>query len=224
MGNYTLQDILKNKKEGDEWYTLLAPEEARFWKLKKPWPESYFRNLGVSPVCLSVRSHVPEITDKKKYSSKEPLVLPCGVEFVGEETTKQSKKIHGKLRVDSGVELNIALTELSNATGYTQWEVYDIHIYNATEGVESQFKMHNPDGHGAQFVLFRTWKDKITKLYPEILLETQRRYVGGFQSHVSHCTQTETKQMIPSCGIEKKITKKQIVRRPRIQKQELGAI
>jgi hypothetical protein len=213
MSRYSLKDILKSKKPGDEWYTLAAPEEVSIWQLKSQWPKNLFKDKLVSPLSISVTSYEKFNVHREKYKAKNPLRLPCGVEVIGFLETKTNKKFQGKARIDSVSEVNIFLKELSEKTGLVTWYISNLHIYNANEGVETEFRVHNPDGHGPGFFLFRIWKGKESILYPDICIEAQKRYVGKFYSNLSHCTAVEQKDVVHGCALEKKITKKQIVRR-----------
>jgi hypothetical protein len=216
MSKYSLKDILKNKKPGDEWYTLAAPEEILYWDLRKPWEKDFFKNRGVTPLSISFRTPTAdkiEDFDKKKYNGRNPLRFKCGVEMVGFVKTTTKKEVQGTVRIDSAIELNNFMEELCSKYGIGRWEIFNICVYNSQEGVESVFKIHNPDGHGPGFFLFRIFKGKDSRLYPDIALNDQYRYVAKFYSNLSHCTAVERKDVAHGCALEKKITKKQIVRR-----------
>ena len=213
MSKYPLKDILKNKLPGDEWYTLAAPEEVLFWQLSNPWPDNLFKSRGVSPISISVRSDEQADINREEFKTKDPLRLPCGVEMTGFYETKMTKKVQGRARIDSGVELNDFMRDLCSQYGLGSWEVFNTHIYNDKEGVEVEFKFHNPDGHGPGFYLFRIWKGKDSRLYPDVCLADQKRYVVDFYSNLSHCTAVPLNGVGHGCALEKKITKKQIVRR-----------
>jgi len=219
MSRYKLSDILKNKNPGDEWYTLEAPEEVRIWQMEHPWEANFFRERRVSPLSISVRSREKSSTNTQKFTEKVPMKMKCGIDVTGRLVTKQIKSFHGKARVDSCVEINEFLKELSEKTGLSFWETFNLRIYNPKHAVEIEFKILNPDGHGAGLFLNRIYKGKMSKLYPEIYLSDQQLYVADFYSNLSHCTAVKHQTVGHGCAIEKKIKKKQIVKKKNVKRK-----
>jgi len=205
-------DILAKKEAGEEWYCFEAPEEFHVWLLNHPWRPDSFRDYGVSLLSLTVRSATPTgEEDRHRYNRRSPLRLDCGIEVnKGYYQTTQTKTAKFRMRVSGPRETEEALSELSQKTGLETWEVWEMTIYNSKEGVEAEFKRHNPDGTGTSLYFYRaSWADR-SLLYPDIPLNEQQRIVGRFQNRLAHCTAEEMKQIAFSCALKKKISPKQI--------------
>lgn len=224
MSNIRLKDLLKNKKEGEQWYCLEAPEDVRVWINKHPWDKDTFRERGVSVVAISVKSDAIVAFDEQKFNYKSQLKLDCGVEITnGKIKTRQRKSSMFNIRVDSCVEFNEVMEELSKKTGLDSWDINKIKIYNDKEAIFTSFKLHNPDGNGTGMFTHRFTKDKFSRLYPDVVIADQKRFVGNFYNNIAHCTAAKPEGLVHSCALEnkKKIKKRQTILRKRKQ-SDLG--
>lgn len=216
MSNIRLTDILKNKKEGEQWYCLEAPEYVRVWLNNNPWDKGIFNNKGVSPVSISVSSDAIVAFDEQKFNYKSQLKLNCGVEITsGKIKTRQRKSAIFKIRIDSCIEFNEVMKELSEKTGLKSWDINAIKIYNPNEGMFTSFKLHNPDGNGTGMFTYRFTKEKFSRLYPDVVIADQKRFVNKFYNNIAHCMASKPEGLVHSCALEnkKKITKKQTILR-----------
>jgi hypothetical protein len=214
MSKYRLTDVLMGKKEGDEWYCLAAPEETRMWLKKNPWDRETFSKHGITPVSLKIESGEVSAVQIDKFSYKNPLILKSGLDITkGQIKTRQYKSAQFEIRVDSCIEFNEIMKELSQKTGLETWEVKKIVIYNKDVGVSTEFKLHNPNGTGTGLYTHRFEKEKTSRLYPEVMISDQMLYVKTFYDTMAHCAACKNEELIHACAIEKKITKKQVIRR-----------
>lgn len=208
-----LKELLKTKKPGDEWYSLHAPEEVRMWVSTKPWKKGTFSKRGVRLLAVSFNSWSEGASNKETFTFKAPLNLKCGVELTGNYKTRQTVSANLKCRVDDVVEFNAVMKELSSKTSMHTWEINKINVYNPKESVEIEFSIHNPDSNGSGLYLYRVIREKTSTIYPNIALSDQMRYVDKFYENLAHCTANQVTEMVHACGLEKKIPKKQIIRR-----------
>lgn len=214
MSNYRLTDILKSKTEGAEWYCLEAPEETRVWVSGSPWDNDIFKKAGISPVVIQVSSDMVVGDKKDVFSYKAPLVLSCGVDVPkGFIKTRTNKSASFTIRIDSCIELNQIMDELSKKTGLTSWDVKKLKVYNADDGVFVEFALHNPDGNGTGLFTYRFEIGKSSRLYPDVVIADQQRYVKKFYNNLAHCTAAKSDSLVHSCALKKKVKKKQIIRR-----------
>ena len=214
MSRYKLTDILAGKDPGDEWFCLAAPERVWVWMKKSPWPKTLMDKLGVNIVAIKVTSHHISDTSPRKFTKKAPLALNCGVDILkGYIKTTQTKAANFVLRVDSIVELNQAMLELSTMTGFDSWDIQFVEIYNKEHGVATVFSFHNPDGNGTGLYTHRFEINNSWRLYPEVLLSDHVLYIGGFYNTRAHCTAKEIQGVGHGCAIEAGIKSKQVVRR-----------
>lgn len=211
MSNVRLKDVLKNKKHGEEWYTLMAPEELHKWLLKKPWDPDCFSKKGVHLLGASVSAADEPKPTRTKLTKKKPWNLPNGITVDSGYTQSSTKKTAGfRFRADSSVEFSEIMTELSERTGLDIWNVNTLEINNNTLGDVVEFKIFNPDGNGASLYLHRVISNGNSRLYPDVLLSRQIEVVGNFYDKKAHCTCTEITEKIHACAIEYGIKSKQI--------------
>ena len=210
MSHYRLTDILKAKKSGDEWYCIEAPEEVQMWSYKKPWSRNLFDEYGVEPCLVSIRagSGTGE-GNTEKFTKKSPMRLDNGILLdKGQISTAQTVNASFTIPFDSPVEFNETMKELSEKTGLFVWEVKRLKVWG--NGGLIEYKKHNPNGTGAALLLFRVTKEKISKLYPDIMLSEQLALVGKFQERTAHCTATEQTELIHACALKLKTKKRQL--------------
>ena len=202
MSNTRIDDILKSKKVGDVWYSLEAPEEVRFWSKDRPWKEEVFSKASVKLEGLLITaSKGTGKENKETFDKKNPMYLDCGIDIVkGFINTTQSMSASFRLRVDSCKEANIALKELSDKTGFDQWEIRAMDIYNPPVGIMTEFKVHNPNCQGNALSTWRFQNGDGSKLYPDASLSFQQKAVGGFTKEYTHCTQNEETILKPNCA------------------------
>ena len=214
MSKTRISDILKNKDKGDEWYTLMAPQELHKWIFKTPWKPNRFSSRGVHLLSARVTSSEPlknGDTRDEKLSKKEPWRLKNGLSIDdGFFKTGGSKSAGFTIHADGTIEFNEIMTELSQRTGLKAWDVNKLEVSNNKEGAVIEFKNFNPDGHGSSIYLYRITSTGSSKLYPDILLSRQEKCVDGFYDMLSHCTCDEQPQKYHGCAIEQAVKSKQI--------------
>ena len=200
----TLKEILQHKKNGETWFSYLAPEEYHVWQ--KPWNITKFRDYGVSILSIGVTSSetVKGTRNEKSYTTKFPLYLDkTGIECRGSMSTRMKRSGHFKFRVDSIIELNTALKELSDITEIRFWQLVSLEISNPNVGGICEFRRHNPDGNGTSFYLWRIENDKNSRLYPDIPFTDQGHYLGKFKQYFAACECTEALQKFHGCVLKK---------------------
>ena len=211
MSNIRLTDILKNKKEGEEWHCLAAPEETKVWTSKSPWNKDTFSKRKVVPVAVSVASGEVAAIHIDKFTLKSPLIMKNGLDITkGRIKTRQYRSASFTIRVDSCIELNEVLKELSDKLALKTWLIKRIVIYNKEHGISTEFKPHNPNGTGIGLYSYRFEKEKNSWLYPNVMISDQILYVGNFYDEMAHCTAAKSEELIHACAIEKKVKSKQI--------------
>ena len=211
MSNIRLADILKNKKGGEEWYTLMAPEELHKWLFKKPWDSDCFSRRGVHLLGASVSAADEPKSDRTKLTKKTPWHLPNGITVDSGYTQSSTKVTAGfKFRADSSIEFSEIMTAFSVRTDLDIWNINTLEISNNNLRDVVEFKVFNPDGNGASLYLHRVISDGNSRLYPDVLLSRQLEVVGDFYDKKAHCTCTEITEKIHGCAIEHGIKSKQI--------------
>jgi hypothetical protein len=208
MSKTRIDDILKNKKPGDVWFSLAAPAEVRFWNKDRPWPNDFFDKHGVKLEGLTVKASGNSGEDHKEtFDKKHRMYLECGVDVTKGFTNHiQTATASFTLRVDSAREANIALNELSEKTGFDQWETRVMHIYKPPVGIFTEFKVHNPNCQGEGLNTWRFERDGQSKLFAEVSLEFQKKAIGEFYQEFTHCTMEEKTVLEKNCA--KKLKRK----------------
>lgn len=178
----------QNKKEE---FCISAPEEVKFWSLKNKWKDSIFKEkrLNIDSVRIkSARSTGSQ--NVQRYTSKRPLILGCGIEiFSGQYgTTPQNLAGSFAFRIDSVIETNSAIAELSKITGLETWQVVKLEISNNDKGATLYYEMHNPDGTGADLYLARVNFGDIIKNWNEISMFEQQALCNNFYPGIAACT------------------------------------
>lgn len=212
MSNTQLVDLLKSKKPGDVWYSLMAPEEVRFWKIDHPWETDFFTKRKVNLQSVYVKASASSGgNDKDTWDKKHPLYLDCGVDVPkGFAGTSQSRMAGFKIRADTVADLNTALKELSDKYDFQQWEVRAIEIYNDKEGIMTEFKVHNPNCQGDALHTWRFVNGDGSRLYPDVNMQFQSRAVADFYEAYTHCTMIEKTISEKDCAKKRRIRGKQI--------------
>lgn len=192
MSGIKLTDILADKKPGDTWHGLQAPEELHVWQYDAQWNVAKCQKYSVSLLAFGAKASVETgESSGRKYSKSEPLELPqLGERIIrGGEKVSQlfSRSIYH--RVDDFDEVNSILSAVSQKEPCMFfWNITELEIYNPKTGGIVIFKKHNPDGHGACLYAFRFNGDEFQgKLYPEINLFDQQRAIGKFKGAMARC-------------------------------------
>jgi len=213
MSQIKLTDILKNKKQGDEWYTFQVPEELHYWTMKRPWSKGSFKKYGVRLAGLTVKASLPGDPSKSSYTARNPFLLESGGEISrGFLSTTISKTASFTFRADDSIDASQILTELSKKVALETWEVKKLEVYNSDKGYDLIFQRHNPDGNGPSLYFYRAINVGSNRLYPEISLHEQQQLLAKFVERQAHCTAEKPTDLVHGCGL-KKIKKNQIRKR-----------
>ena len=204
MSKIKLANLLKNKKQGDTWQSILAPEQYKFWTFKNKWCPKVFNKFGINIAAIRIAACESEKPASIRFRRKEPLYLECGVNIhKGYVTTSAKREAGFTIRVDSIIELNTVLSELSEKYGLKQWEIRLIEIYNPDEAAYIEFTIHNPDGNGPNLSLYRVRQGKNEIMYPELSYFEQQKYCKKFQYSFAHCVADKQIIMTHACGLKK---------------------
>lgn len=210
-----LSEILQHKKDGEKWYSYMAPEQYHYWNLKNQWKVRQFKNYGVSllAVTVSAAETIPGTKNRQVFTQTEPLFLDSGVEVTsGYIEIKQKKRIKAVMRVDSVFEMNQSMKDLSKISDTSIWQVIGLEVSNKKTGGICYFSRHNPDGNGTNLYFYRIKMPdkKKTLLYPDVNLVDQEFYLGKFKQYFAACVCTEQLQKFHGCVIHK--DKKKIIK------------
>lgn len=201
----TLKEILQHKKKGDQWYSYIAPEEYHVWQA--PWSSSNWRKYDVQILSVGIEASetIPGTQNETVYSNKYRLYLEkTGIEITkGRKGSKQKRYGSFKFRVDSVIELNEAIEEISKLTEIDFWQLKSLEISNQKSGGVCEFRLHNPDGNGTSFYFWKLTTGKTSTLYPDVDMTTQAHYLGDFKQHFAACECSEAMQKFHGCTIEK---------------------
>lgn len=220
MGNIKLDDILRVKKPGDEWYAIEAPEQLHFWVT--PWDKKLFSDnkLAIAGVKMEASAKAGG-SNVIRYSNKKPLRLKCGVEITSGQfgTTTTTKGIF-KYRTDGIIELNEAMKELTVMSGLKTWTVKQLEVYNPKEGATMNFEIYDPDANGGSLYLYRVHRNGRSRLYHEILVSEQNELLKNFKNNIAHCTAVKIEARIAhACAIKRKLKKDQVKTRKKTNGQ-----
>ena len=215
MSKTKLEDILRNKNAGDEWYAIEAPEELRCWIQEHRWKADIFRDNGLSLAGIKVESS--DQTGKlsvDRYTPKNPMRLKCGAEiYKGQFGTTTTKKMIAKFRTDGVIEMNEVMNELCDFTGLTSWDIKQLEVYNSDKGATIEFEVHDPDSNGKLLYVYAVHRNGSRRFYHEVLISEQQELLNSFQNRFAHCTAGKFNLMGHTCALRKKTPKKQIKRR-----------
>lgn len=203
MSNFSLQDVLAQKKEGEEWYSFQLPEEFHMWTLTNQWKNGAFKKYDMKISKLSISGEIESHKSEIKFNQRAPLFLDCGVDLrKGNAVTKTtSTASFGLFNADSAVEINEILEELSRKYGIQVWTIKTIWLYTSN-GRELNFKRHNPNGTGVSLYFFKLKDLEREVLYPDVSLNEQQQLVNLMKLTLAHCTAVERKEMVHGCAIE----------------------
>ncbi len=204
----TLPEVLQHKKDGDKWYSYIAPEEFHYWNVKNQWKVKNFRDYKVMLLAVKVvaAETIPGTKNRQNFNKSEPLFLDCGVEITsGYIEIKQKKRAQLGFRIDGIYEMNRAMKDLSKITDIDIWQVIGLEISNKSSGGICYFSRHNPDGNGTSLYFYRIKMpdQKDTILYPNVSMADQEFYLGKFKQHFAACECTEHLQKFHGCTIHK---------------------
>ena len=209
-----LSTLLQYKKPGDTWQSILAPEEFKWWTMENKWKTDCFKKFNVSIAGVHISAFEPGKSNTVSFKQKEPLFLKCGIDIrKGRVTTTNRKAATFRFRVDSIIELNSALTELSQMYEFDSWEMKQIELYNPQESCYIFFTIHNPDGNGPNLSLWSVKSGRSETLYPDISYIEQKRVCGGFEYNFAHCIASKEEVLVHGCAIEKKQKASNIITR-----------
>jgi hypothetical protein len=177
----TKDDVIADKVEGDEFYSIEAPEEIHYWMNHAHWKSDAFRkyNMEISSINF-IGSQTSGFENKEEFRGENKLRLKCGV-LVADgtyETTPPKIKGNFILKPDNAYEINKAMAEISQKTGLNTWKTQNITVYNPKKAAMCHFQRFNPNGIGASLYLKHITKNNEKKIYSAVLLSTLLDYVG----------------------------------------------
>ena len=183
----------REKKLGDVWYTIEAPEELHYWSSDFGWDRNLFKKKGASLVAINVKnSETICKLESQKYDLRNPLHLrKCGIDITDGyvATTTQSRVCRFLTRVDGVTELNSALEELSEMHQVKMWRILNLDVYHEKSGDFSYFKLFNPNGVGDTLALYKVMVDGKKKSYSEVGYSVLDNIVKSFRKEVIGCAQ-----------------------------------
>lgn len=225
MSKIRLTDLLQNKKVGERWPSLQAPEELHRWLFDVGWNVAAIKEkYDVALLAFAAKaSGSTGVNIQRRYTRAAPLVLQCGERIVsGSESIAQNIKRRIYHMVDGFSEVNDILKDASEYSGIVlkNWEIIKLEIFNKKNGITTTFSKHNPDGTGA---FLYTWcfssDDMGEKLYPDVPLFEQQRAVGNFSGIIAACELTKRVTISPDCVLK---THKEIKKYLRTTKTTVG--
>ncbi len=199
--------ILKDKNPGDQWHSVMAPEEVQYWKHPHGWAADIFRKRGVAIAAVNMKGIVPIAGgDRTEYSIKEPIKLDCGVECTDgySSVTVQSKITRVKFRIDDAIELNDAMTEFSKMFGINHWVAQGMEIYNFNKGTTIFFERFDPNKTGETLALTYIIDQEEKIKYSDLSFPDMMRAIGTFKESVMSCVcaiKDPEPQKTSECGI-----------------------
>ena len=204
MSGITLKDILERKKEGDDWYSFQLPEELHMWTLSNQWKNEAFKKYNIKPSKISIWGEFESNKTEMKYTQRGPLFLKCGVDIRSGKTVSTTKATasFGPINIDSAVEVNQILEELSQKTGIAIWVIKSMWLYTYDKR-ELNFRKHNPNGTGASLYFYRLTDADRNVLYPLVSLHEQQGLVDSMNITLAHCKLVVRQEKGPACGILK---------------------
>lgn len=196
-------DLLKQKKPGDEWYTVEAPEEFHVWQRKSPWKAACFREYGAAVLGVRFVGRAGPGSSIEKFTRLEPLRLANGeVIESGHLSNYQSKKCGVYFRVDDVAHLNATMIALSDQTEIVFWETQRLDVYMSKIGSELLFRVFNPNGVKCSLFLERATINGDDRPYPLVPLPELRKAVGGFEKDMAFCVAELDEGVRPGCAIK----------------------
>ena len=199
------------KNIGDQFYSMAAPEECRFWVLGRPWRPAVFRDkYKTTLIAVNVKSSkIISMSEGEKYTLRDPLFLPkTGIDITDGYATRtaQSQNTRFKVRVDSVVEFNSAMKELSAMYSVSQWRVLSMEVYNINSGITCYFDVFNPNGTGDTLALYEALIDGEKTIYSGLDYPSLKLAVGSFQDDLISCTMHPGKPQkpVPICSVMNK--------------------
>jgi hypothetical protein len=205
MGGVKLKDVLKGKKVGDEWFSIVAEEGTHVWTLKNGWRDDFRKDFGVGLISVTFRGELIEEIKKecRRYNKRAPYYLDDGTMI--KQGTVKSKKVKTftvALEVGSHREVNRYMEEISLNEGITAWDTKQIVI--SSNDCELLYKVHNPNGTGAVLSFYRLKDGPNESFYPDVLYNTQVNLAKGFCERVVHCTAIppDKDDLVHGCAIE----------------------
>jgi len=196
---------------GDQFYSIAAPEECRFWILGRPWRPEVFRDKHKTAlVAVNVKStKIISISDGDKYTPRDPLFLPkTGIDITDGYVTRtaQNQNARFRLRVDDVIEFNSAMKELSVMYSVSQWRVLSMEVYNINSGITCYFDVFNPNGTGDTLALYEALIDGEKTIYSGLDYPSLKLAVGSFQDDLISCTMHPGKPQkpVPICSVMNK--------------------
>lgn len=206
-----LNDLLKSKPAGSEWFTIQAPEELRVWTTKNPWKDEFEKEYNVKLDSVEVSTVIDigkGIRNRESFSKKTPLIV-CGRKIVnGFISTTMTKKARFTVIADSIREFSAIMQKLSAIVEASSWSVSKIKIFS--DGKVVEFRKHDPDGNGIDLFLYSVGTGKERMLYPNIPYNVQQNLCKGFIERFAHCTASVEKIPVHGCSLKKRIHKEQL--------------
>ncbi len=202
MSGFKLDDILKQKQEGDEWYSFQMPEEFHIWTLSNEWKGGVFKKYNLKISTLSVSGAIEIGKAEVKYNHRAPLILDCGIDIrKGQTTTSTTHKASfGPLNADSAVEVNEILKELSHKYKIPIWTIRTMRVY-VPDGRELHFKIHSPNGTGSSLYFWRLKDGDRDILYSDVSLNEQQNLTSLTHMTLAHCTAVKQEGLGHACKL-----------------------
>jgi len=183
--NTKLEHLINEKKEGEEWYCFQVPEEFHIWTDKNKWKN--IEEYNVKPICITIQGQASTNTSiPARFTKKRPKILTCGCEIIGQHTLSQRQSFNGRIRIDSTIEINNALSELANEYRIESFDIKRMDIVGEKNSILTCVR-HNPDGQGSSLYITAFLIDGKSVLYPNISLSIMMSHVGDFKNKIAQC-------------------------------------
>jgi hypothetical protein len=179
------------KSIGEEWFSMVPPEELHYWIKKYPWSVKDFKQYETSLVSVAVKSIEPlGKSSTQKHTIRYPLHLPkTGVDITGRvSTSAPTKKASFTIRVDGVVKFNHIMKELSTIYQMKTWRVLRIEAYNIKKGVALYYKVFKPNGVNKTLALYKIFSDAKETKYSNLTFGEISCAVGKFKKELIACT------------------------------------
>ena len=209
MSGYKYNEVLKQKKEGDEFYSFQMPEEFHIWTQEHKWKHNAFKNYNMRISTISVSGSLETSKKEVKYNKRSPLPLDCGVDMdKGRYALTTTKKASfGPFNADSAVEVNEILGELTEKYGITVWKIQTVRVY-IPDGRELHFKIHSPNSIETSLFFYELKDGNREELFLNVGLNEQQNLTSATHLKLAHCVLVKDEELNPACKIKNMEKKK----------------
>lgn len=185
------EKMREDKKIGDSWPGVIAPEEFRYWTEGAEWDPEDLRGYGMSMQRAEFRA-VKTISkyDATKYTSRSPLVFRCGAECIDGRKSTGSVNDRHRYYLDGGIAvINDQLLELSRNNGITSWQTTRLNLTLIRHGLISLWGVFNPSGEkkGDVLAFGYGWINGKKTAFYDMDKTWLDRIVGKFKDKVIGC-------------------------------------